>query len=184
MYEKKGQATGAVSNLIVLIVGVGVAVLVLIFVGSLGGQTYELVESDIDAIGSTAVANESFTGSDATAAVLNHADIHSTSVQVWNSTNAVNSGNYTISYAATPNTITLTDGSIFNNTALTIDYTYGNTTVSESIKQSVISSFSALETTGDYVPIIVLAVVVALVLAIVLSFGVFGKGGAGKGSVM
>jgi hypothetical protein len=50
MYEKKGQMGGAVGAIIQLITGVGVAVLVLIFVGSLGGQTYNLVESDIDAI--------------------------------------------------------------------------------------------------------------------------------------
>lgn len=49
-YYEKGQAGMAVSNVITLIVGVGVAVLVLIFVGSLGGQTYNLVEPDIDAI--------------------------------------------------------------------------------------------------------------------------------------
>ena len=51
MYEKKGQMAGnAVGNIITLIVGVGVAVLILIFVGSLGGQTYNLVEDDIDEI--------------------------------------------------------------------------------------------------------------------------------------
>ena len=50
LYEKKGQATGAVSAIIMLIVGVGVSVLILIFVGALGGQTYELVEADITAI--------------------------------------------------------------------------------------------------------------------------------------
>jgi hypothetical protein len=50
MYKKKGQMNGAVAATIQLITGVGVAVLVLIFVGALGGQTYNLVEPDIDAI--------------------------------------------------------------------------------------------------------------------------------------
>lgn len=49
LYKKRGQL-GATGALIGLIVGVGVATLVLIFVGALGGQTYNLVEPDIDNI--------------------------------------------------------------------------------------------------------------------------------------
>lgn len=54
-YEKEGQAAGAVSAIITLVVGMGVAVLVLIFVGSLGGQTYNLVQADIAAINDTTI---------------------------------------------------------------------------------------------------------------------------------
>lgn len=108
-YMKKGQFAGAaVGNIITLLVGVGVAVLVLIFVGSLGGQTYNLVEPDID-------------------------------------------------------TIT-------------------NVTIQNHIKSGILSGFEALEQTGDYLPIIVLAVVISLVLALVLSFG--GLGGTGRGSAL
>ena len=49
-YKKSGQMGGAVGAVIQLITGVGVAVLVLIFVGTLGGQTYSLTESKIDEI--------------------------------------------------------------------------------------------------------------------------------------
>lgn len=49
-YKKHGFAGGAVGNVITLILGVGVATLILIFVGSLGGQVWEMVEPDIDAI--------------------------------------------------------------------------------------------------------------------------------------
>jgi len=105
-YEKKGQiASNSVSNIITLIVGVGVATLVLIFVGSLGGQTYQLVEADIDAI--------------------------------------------------------------------------TNDTIKGSIKGGVVSSFGALEQTGDFLPIIVLAVVISLVLVMVLTFSNFGKSNKG-----
>lgn len=107
-YEKKGQMGGAVGAIIQLITGVGVAVLVLIFVGSLGGQTYELVESDIDAI--------------------------------------------------------------------------SNETVKSSVKGGIISGFEALEQTGDYLPIIVLAVVIALVLYLVL--GMTGSAGGYRGSAL
>lgn len=104
-YHKKGQAGGAVGQVITLIVGVGVSVLVLIFVGALGGQTYNLVEPDIDNI------------SDAT--------------------------------------------------------------IKTSVKNGITSGFEALEQTGNYLPIIVLAVVISLVLVLVLSFTAFGGGGRG-----
>jgi hypothetical protein len=103
---KKGQAGGAVGAIITLIVGIGVSVLVLIFVGALGGQTYNLVEPDIDSI--------------------------------------------------------------------------SNTTIRDSVKGGIVSGFQALEQTGSYLPIIVLAVVISLVLALVLSFTAFG-GGFGRG---
>ena len=54
-YMLEGQMGGAVGNIIQLITGVGVAVLVLIFVGALGGQTYNLVESDLDSISNETV---------------------------------------------------------------------------------------------------------------------------------
>ena len=106
-FHKKGQAGVAVGSIITLIVGVGVATLVLIFVGALGGQTYNLVEPDIDNI------------SDAT--------------------------------------------------------------IRTSVKDGITSGFEALEQTGDYLPIIVLAVVISLVLALVLSFTAFGNVGGGRG---
>jgi Na+-driven multidrug efflux pump len=109
LYHEKGQVSGSVGAIITLIVGVGVAVLVLIFVGSLGGQTYELVESDIEAI--------------------------------------------------------------------------SNQTIEDSVKGGIISGFKALEQTGDYLPIIVLAVVISLVLMLVLSFTNF-NGGMGRGSAL
>jgi hypothetical protein len=100
LYEEKGQAAGAVGAIITLIVGVGVSVMVLIFIGALGGQTYNLVEPDIDAI--------------------------------------------------------------------------NDTTIKTSVKNGITSGFEALEQTGDYLPIIVLAVVISLVLFLVLGFTSFG----------
>jgi hypothetical protein len=102
-YKKKGQMQGAVGAVVMLITGVGVATLVLIFVGTLGGQTYNLVESKIDNI------------SDAT--------------------------------------------------------------IKASVKSGITSGFEALEQTGDYLPIIVLAIVISLVLFLVLGM----TGGIGRG---
>ena len=101
-YYKEGQMGGAIGNIIQLITGVGVAVLVLIFVGALGGQTYNLVETDLDTI--------------------------------------------------------------------------SNETIKSAVKNSIISGFGALEQTGDYLPLIVLAMVIALVLALVLGMGYVGGG--------
>ena len=110
LFEEKGQIQASIGAIITLVVGVGVAVLVLIFVGVLGGQTYQLVESDLDSI--------------------------------------------------------------------------TNDTIRTSIKNSIISGFSALEQTGDFLPIIVLAVVIFLVLSLVLGFTAFGGGIGGGGSAL
>lgn len=108
-YNKKGQAGLAVGSLITLIVGVGVATLVLIFVGSLGGQVWNTVETDVDAI--------------------------------------------------------------------------TNDTIKQHIKTAVINGFDTLETSGSYMKLIVLAVVIGVVLIIVLGFTAFG-GGANRGSAL
>jgi CHASE3 domain sensor protein len=109
-FEVQGQAQGAVGAIITLVVGVAVATLILIFVGALGGQTYNLVEPDINSI--------------------------------------------------------------------------NNTTIQNSVKNSMASGFTALEQTGDYMPIIVLAVIISVVLALVLGFTAFGGGNAGRGSAL
>lgn len=109
LYEREGQIQGAVGAVIGLIVGVGVSVLVLIFVGALGGQTYNLVQTDIAAI--------------------------------------------------------------------------TNTTIRGHVQESIVSGFDALEQTGSYLPIIVLAVVIFLVLSLVLGFTSIG-GSGGRGSAL
>lgn len=55
VYRKEGYVQGEVGAIIALITGVGIATLVLIFVGTLGGQTYSMVETDINAINDTAI---------------------------------------------------------------------------------------------------------------------------------
>jgi len=105
IYRKEGFVQAQVGAIIMLIVGVGVAALVLIFVGTLGGTTYTLVETDIDAI---------------------------------------------------------SNGTIKNYT-----------------KDGIISAFKALKTTGSYLPIIVLAVVIFIVLGLILGMTGMSFGGGG-----
>lgn len=66
LYMEEGMAQGAIGAIIMLVVGVGVATMVMIFVGALGGQTYNLVEADINSINDTAIqtsVKNSITGS-------------------------------------------------------------------------------------------------------------------------
>lgn len=108
-YRKKGQAGVNVGSVITLIIGVIVAVIMLIFAGALGGQTYQLVETDIDAI--------------------------------------------------------------------------TNTTIKESIKNGISSSFDALEQTGKYMPLYVLGVMIFLILGLVIGLTTLG-GRTGGGSAL
>jgi hypothetical protein len=57
IYRKEGAVQGEIGAIILLIVGVGVSALVLIFVGALGGSTFNLVESDIDTISNESIKN-------------------------------------------------------------------------------------------------------------------------------
>lgn len=90
--------TGAV---IALIIGVGVATLLLIFVGVLGGQAYSLTEPQINAI--------------------------------------------------------------------------NDTTIKGYIKDSITSGFQSLRTAGQYMPLIVLAVVISLVVSLIIGFSAIGR---------
>jgi len=96
MYKKKGMI-GSGAEVLTLIVVVGIAALVLVFVATLGGSTYNLVEDDINAI------------SDAN--------------------------------------------------------------VKANVQNAAPSGFEAMSTVGDYLPLIVLAVVISIVLALIMNLG-------------
>lgn len=96
-YQENGMVGGQVSEIITLIIGVGIAALVLIFVSTLGGSTYNLVEDDIT---------------------------------------------------------TITD-----------------VNVQASVKSSSLSGFAAMETVGNYLPLIVLAIVIFIILGLIMGLG-------------
>lgn len=176
------MAGGTVSNVIAMIVGVGVAILVLIFVGSLGGQSYQMQESNIEAIANNNITGESETMLNDTTMVLNHRFIQEGTLWFYNGSGVAgyrwSEGNVSMDYDA--GTFTqITGGSIHNNTPITVTYMWGAVDVRNSIKDSVVSSFSSLDMIGNYLPIIVLAVVIALVLSLVLGFTMLAKPGQG-----
>lgn len=182
-YYEEGQINAVVGGIVLLIVGVGVATLILIFVGSLGGQTYDLIESDLDTIGNYD-GGISFVGRNDTAVYLGHTDIHNTTLNISKGTLEVNLNNFTIDYDL--GTVLSKYPSYANGTAFNSTFKWGSIDVQYSVKRSIISGFEGLEQTGKFMPVVVLAVIIALVLSMVLTFGMGGMygGGSFRGSAL
>jgi len=165
-----------------MIVGVGVSVLVLIFLGTFSGSAYEIQEASIDAIDTTVVVNEFWTPLINTSVGLNLDPIQPGTLVLTNGSGGTLSlANFTVDYY-NGNLTLLT--SALNNTQINASYHAGNATVKNNIKGGIINSFEALETSGSYLPLIVLAVIIALILTLVLGFGGLGKAGGMKGSAL
>jgi len=187
--NKKGQmAGGAVGSIITLTVGIGLAVLIMVFIGSLSGLTFNLVEDDLDDIANNAVTADTFIAVNGTAVKLDHSFIQEGTLTLENDTNqeVVGLGNFTVDYDA--GTVTLSPTAThdtYNGSTFSANYTWGISEIRTSAKAGIVSGFDALEQSGDYLPIIVLAVVISLVLALVLGFTAFGgMGGATGGTAL
>ena len=181
--EKKAQVTGSVGVMVSLVVGIGVAVLVFIFVGSLGGQTFELVEDDLDSIGDGGSSSREavtllFAADGGTQLI--HGDIQ-TVTNVSNGSMTIPATYYTVNLAS--GAVTLVNVS-YNNTPANVTYTFANTSVRDPIKNAIISSFDALGNTGGYLPLIVLAIIITLVLGIVMGLSGGMSRGGGKSQVL
>lgn len=182
IFEKKGQTGGTVGTLILLIVGVGVSVMVLIFVGLLSASTFDQTEDNIAAIGSNTVTEEAFTILTDTGYETAHNDLQTSLLTIYNTTgDVIGNGNFTID--ATNGVITLNSG-IWNNTQGYVNYTWGSAEVRSSIQSGLVSSFEALEDTGSYMPILVLAVVIFLVLGLVMTVTMIGGNNTGGNTTL
>lgn len=181
--NKKGQA----GTVITLITGVGVAVLVLILVGSMSGTVYETVDTDVESIGlRTLVDDDSFTAINGTPGALDHASLVTDyTVSVINATHTLGMGNFTIYYTGGYITLNTTSAAFIhanNGTTLYATYRYNDPTVRAHIRNGVISGFDALDQTGNYMPIIVMAVIIVLILGMIFGLGMTGgayRGGGG-----
>lgn len=169
MQQNTSENIGAIIS---LTIGISVAIMVLIFTGALGGQTWNLVEPNIEDAGVTDINGETFTASNISWVFLDHESIVNGSVTIYNSTGSKNTSDFNINY--TDGSLKLTGDNSLNNTVCSIDYTYGDTSIRNNIKDGIISGFRALKTTGGYIPIVVLAVIVFIVLGLILGTG---KGG-------
>lgn len=176
-YENDGYIVENVGAIVALIVGVAIATLTLIFVGVLGGQTYEVVEPEIDLLTGTVVNESMGTVIMGTPVTLANDDV--INLVVVNSTggNVIPAGNYTLD--ADAGIFNLTNAWA-NNTAMNASYDWGEWNMTGYIKDAIISGFKALSTTGSYLPIVVLAVIIFIVLSIVMGLGAFGGMGGGQ----
>ena len=183
----KTKAT--VGAIIILIAGIGVATLSMILIGAMGGTTYQLQEDVIESLG-TATYSGSFTALNTSWVSIGNPLVHNNTLTIVNATSVNCKGNFSIN--ATTGRVLLTSGDAsYNNTTMTVSYTYDTSTYGRAVRQNVsggiVSSFKALKVTGDYLPIIVLAVVITLVLTLIL--GMTGvtlnskKGGGNSGAL-
>lgn len=180
-YKKKGSIKENLNGVIALVTGVGIAVMVFIFVGTLGGRTFQLVESDIDAL-TGSVVNESFTPLNSTVVNLANRDVINGTLTVANASSvSVGLDNFNVNYEA--GTLELTNATL-NNTAWRASYNYGAAAEKAAIKNSILSSFESLQQVGDYMPLIVLIFIISFVLVLVMGLTNGGKGGSYKGSAL
>ena len=176
-YYLEGDIHGSIGAIVGLIVGVGVSVMVLVLIGVMGGQTYELSYPLLDSINKNSVSGETFRPLIHKVVSLANANVWGGTLSLLNGSTPVGLGNFTVDYTA--GTLNLTGTAGFNNTALAATYTWGDQSVRSSVLQSIVSGFQALQTTGQYLPIIVLAVVITLVMALILSLTATTGGGMG-----
>ncbi len=175
----------SIGAVIGIVTAIGVSVLVIILFSSLTAKTYDTVEDDLDIIGYNYVTEEAFTADNLTARALAHGDIHLGTIRVANATktdtvysaNNVNGGNLTFVLNYGTVLLTPTIANIWNGTTMYINYTWGRAEIGSSAKSAMYGGFLAQEQLGDYLPIIVLSVIMFLVLTIVLGFTGFGGGG-------
>jgi hypothetical protein len=176
-----------IGAIISLIVGVGVAVLVIIFVSVLAGQTYQQVEPKLDTIG---IASPGPT----TAIRLTY-DSQRTHLKWFTIPEAYTNGTITFwangtsltqnkfALHADNHTVKCVDNT-YNNTDVNPHYTYDNATVRNYIKEGAISAFQGLSQTGSYLPIIVLAVVIVLILGLIMGMVGFRPNGGTLGGAL
>ena len=171
--ELTRQNVGAI---IFLIVGIGVGVISLIMVSSIGGQTYNLIEPDLNTVSYRVDLNESFTARNDTWVQLDHYPMYS-GAQILNGTSFTdNTTNFNIN-VTTGNLILISENASLNGTTCYCIYGYHNYTIRDDIKASIRSSFVALKQTGSYMPILVLAVIITVILGLIIGL----TGGLGAG---
>lgn len=179
-YLKKGQFTnGAVGSIITLTVGVGVAILVIIFVGSLGGQSYEIMQDELNQIGGRVQLLENFTMNNDTWVKLEHGSLVNGTITVQNGSEVLSYGQFDYDFAG-GRIMLIANHTTHNGSTALINYTWGEIEIRHSINNGIMSGFQGLQQTGDYIPIIVLSVIIALILGFLLTGPLTRSGGGGQ----
>lgn len=168
--NNQGQTAAAIMSVIFLIAGFAVAGLLFTFTQVLGGQTYNLVESDIDEITSFTSDNETFRATNGTwvLAINNTASVRS--IVILNGTDWSDvTTNFTVN--TTTGRVLLTwvmDTDVLNNSICWVTYEYDDETIKNAIKAGILSNFEAQQQIGDYMPIIALAIIITIVIGLII----------------
>lgn len=179
--DKKGQG-GAVGTLIGLTVGIGVAILVIVFIGLMSGSVFQQSEATINTIASAQTTGDTFTPLIGSYVALDTPYIQSDTFKVVNGSTTLSATNFTLN--ANEGKFLLLDAQ-YNNTQLSANYTHGAREVRDAVKESSLQGFLSLKTTTQYMPIVILAVIIGVVLTIVLGFtGAAGMGRNGGGTAL
>lgn len=167
----------SIMSIILLIVGIGVCATILIFVSVLSGGVYQTTSPQITSL-STNFVNET-TGNISFAKLPyvynttnNNIYPGTETLRIWNNTAdyglLVLNTNYTVlSY---PNgQFTITGIGLWNNSYIYLNasYTIGNPVIEGNITSAIINSFVAINYTGGYLPVIVIALVIIIILGMV-----------------
>ncbi len=160
-----------ITAVIILIVGFAVAGLLYTFVSVISGQTFEIVEDDIAAINSYTDANITITPINQSWVSLNNTDIRVDTLYIYNSTTMNNEvGNFTVNH--TTGYVFLDESweeqyQLSNTTAYAI-YQYDDGLIRSAIQSGILSTFEANQEIADYMPIIVLAIIITLVIGLII----------------
>lgn len=160
-----------IGTIITLITGVGIVAMVLILIVTLGGSTYNLIEEDIDGIGA-ASASGTFTALNTSWVYLDNSLIQLDTLTIVNATSVSTLANFSVN--RTTGMVLLTSGdAVYNNTLMTYGYTYDTSTQSADVREGsqdgIVSAFRALSSTGNYLPIIVLSIIITIVIGMIFS---------------
>ncbi len=173
MMNKKAQANVDGGQILPLIITISLATVLLVFVGVLVGSSYNLIESDLEVLAIQHHGNKTFTALWNQSVFIDYFNGGTTDIyQAATNLDA----NFTVD--ANLGTVTLDDVGL-NNTQLNISYQTGNDTLVGYLKGSVVGATQGIQTTGQYLPLIVLAFVISIVMVLILGFASIGGGTGG-----
>jgi len=167
----RNDSAMAIIAVIVLIVGMAVAGLLYTFTTVLSGETYEIVEEDLDAISSYSSKNMTFTASNTSWTLLRPL-LKQGSVHLYNRTTWTdNTSHFDINYTTGKVNLTLEAMSenTLHGTTMTAVFEYDDENIKNAVKGGIRSNFEAQQQIGDYLPLIVLAIVITIVIGVIIA---------------
>lgn len=167
----QNNTAAAVFTVILLILGFAIAGLLYTFTSVLTGETYEIVEDDLDAISSYTSANTSFVASNTTWVTIRPL-LRSGEVALYNtSTYTDNTTDFSVNYTTGKVLLTLevSSESTLHQTTMRAVYQYDDETIKNAVKGGILSNFEAQQEIGSYLPIVALAIIITIVISLIIA---------------